>query len=140
MKFLKWIRTFELKKAGICSAIIGSINVLVHLLVITGILPFVWVNGGRTATFSEACEISTSSIIMTFVNIVIALIASKIIPIKLNKYIGIALSVFLIITLPLTLVGVIQQFLGTIFEKCVMSIITTIGFIADVRIAFEKRW
>lgn len=140
MKLLKWIRTFDLKKAGICGVIIGSINILLHILVITGILPFTWVNGGRTETFSEACVISTSALIMTIVIIVIALIASKIIPIKLNKYIGIALSVFLIITLPLTLVGVIQQFLGTIFEKCVTSIIMIIGLIAHIRLAFEKRW
>ena len=77
---------------------------------------------------------------MTIVNVLIALVASQIIPIKFNKFWGIVLSVFLIITLPLTLVGVIQQFMGTIFEKCVMGIITIIGFCADTRIAFEKRW
>jgi hypothetical protein len=85
-------------------------------------------------------EISISSIGMTIVNILIALVASQIIPIKFNRFFGIVLSVFLIITLPLTLVGVIQQFLGTTFEKCVMGIITIISFGIDTRIAFEKRW
>lgn len=46
----------------------------------------------------------------------------------------------MIITLPVTLAGVIQQFLGTTFEKCVTGIVTIIGFCADTRIAFEKRW
>lgn len=137
---LEWIRKFDLRKAGICSCVIGGINIIVHILVITNIIPYLWVNGGRTESFVVARQISTSSIGITIVNMLIALIASQIIPVKLNKFWGIALSSFLIISLPLTLVGVIQQFLGTTFEKCVMGIVTIIGFCADTRIAFEKRW
>ena len=137
---LTWIRKFDLKKAGWISASIGGINIVVHLLVIAGIIPYLWVNGGRTESLEAARQISTQSIIMTVVNIFIALIASRIIPLKLNRFWGIVLSGFLIVTLPLTLVGVVQQFLGTIFEKCVMGIVTIIGFCTDTRIAFEKRW
>lgn len=137
---LAWIRKFDLRKAGICSIAIGGINIIVHILVIVNIIPYLWVNGGRTESFIEAQQTSISSIVMTIFNILVALIASKIIPVNLNKFLGIALSAFLLITLPLTLVGVIQQFLGTTFEKCVMGIVTVIGFWADTRIAFEKRW
>ena len=137
---LEWIRKFDLRKAGICSAVIGGVNIIVHILVIANIIPYLWVNGGRTESFAVAQQTSISSIVMTIINILIALIASQIIPIKLNKFGGIVLSAFLIITLPLTLVGVIQQFLGTTFEKCVMGVVTIIGFCADTRIAFEKRW
>lgn len=77
---------------------------------------------------------------MTLINILIALVASQIIPIKFNKFLGIALSIFLIITLPFSFVGIIQQFLGTMFEKNVMSVVTIIGFCSDTRIAIEKRW
>ena len=77
---------------------------------------------------------------MTIINIGIALIASRIIQVKLNKFWGIMLSAFLIVTLPLSFVGVIQQFLGTPFEKYFTSVITIIGFLTDTRIAFEKRW
>ena len=136
----KWIRKFDLRKAGICSCVIGGVNIIVHILVIANIIPYLWVNGGRTESFAAAQQTSTSSIVVTIVNILIVLIASQIIPVKLNKFWGIALSAFLIITLPLTLIGIIQQFLGTIFEKCVMGIVTIIGFCADTRIAFEKRW
>ena len=106
---LTWIRKFDLKKAGWISASIGGINIVVHLLVIAGIIPYLWVNGGRTESLEAARQISTQSIIMTVVNILIALIASRIIPLKLNRFWGIILSVFLIVTLPLTLVGVVQQ-------------------------------
>ena len=137
---LTWIRKFDLKKAGYISVLIGVINIIVHILVITGVLPYLWVNGGRSESFSDAQSTSFSSIIITVISIIITLIASQIIPIRLNKFWGIAISVFLIATLSLSFIGVIAQFLGTIFEKCVMSIITIVGFCADTRIAFEKRW
>lgn len=137
---LERIRKFHLRKAGICAITIGGINIFVHILVITNIIPYLWVNGGRTESFAAAQQLSIHSIIMTIINILIALIASQIIPVKLNRFWGIALSAFLIITLPLTFVGIIQQFWGTTFEKSVMGIVTIIGFCADTRIAFEKRW
>lgn len=137
---LNRIRKVNLKKAGICSCIVGLINIVVHLLVIIQIIPYTWVNGGRTESLIAARELSMSSIIMTIFNILIALVASQIIPIKFNKFFGMALSIFLIVTLPLSFVGIIQQFLGTMFEKIIMSVVTIIGFCSDTRIAFEKRW
>ena len=137
---LEWIRKFDIRKAGICSVVSRGIGIVLHILVIANIIPYLWVNGGRTETFAAAQQISTSSIIMLLVNILITLIASRIIPVRLNKFWGILLSTFLVITLPVTLVGVIQQFLGTPFEKCVTGIVTIIGFCADTRIAFERRW
>lgn len=133
------IRKLNLKKAGYCSVTIGIIGIIVHVLVIVQIMPYTWVNGGRSASFLEAKDLSVTSIIFILVNILIALIASKIIPLKLNRVFGILLSVFLIATLPLSFFGFIQQLLGTIFEKCVMSIVTLIGFLSDTRIALEKR-
>lgn len=140
MSFLTWIRKISLQKAGVCSCVIGLMNILVHSMVIFSIIPFSWVNGGRTDTLETARNLSLSSIGLTLVNILIVLIASQIIPVKMNKFFKIALSVFLIATLPMSFLGIIQQFMGTTFEKCVMSIITIIGFCADTRIAFEKRW
>ena len=137
---LEWIRKFDLRKAGTCSVAVGGINIILHILVIANVIPYLWVNGGRSESYAKAQQISMSSIIMTIINIGIALIASRIIQVKLNKFWGIMLSAFLIVTLPLSFVGVIQQFLGTPFEKCFTSVITIMGFLADTRIAFEKRW
>ena len=137
---LEWIRKFDLRRAGVCSVAVGGINIILHILVIANIIPYSWVNGGRSESYAKAQQISMSSIIMTIINIGIALIASRIIQVKLNKFWGIMLSAFLIVTLPLSFVGVIQQFLGTPFEKYFTSVIAIIGFLADTRIAFEKRW
>lgn len=137
---LKRIREFDLKKAGYGGCIIGLINILIHALVILGIIPYIWVNGGRTESLTVAQELSVSSIIITAINMLIVLVATQIIPIKLNRFVGIALSAFLILTLPFTFIGIIQQFLGTMFEKMVMGVVAIIGFCFDIRIAFEKRW
>ena len=140
LKMLTWIRKFSLRKAGICRAAAGIANIIIHILVISKIIPYSWVNGGRTESFEAAQQISVISIGITVGSILLALIASQIIPAKFNKFWGIFLSVFLIVTLPLSLVGVVQQFLGTTFEKCVTWIIALVGFCADTRIALEKRW
>lgn len=137
---LTWIRKFNLKKAGYISVSIGVVNIIVHILVITGVLPYLWVNGGRSESFSTAQSTSFSSIIITLISILITLIASQIIPVRLNRFWRIAISVFLIVTLPISFIGIVSQFLGTLFEKCIMSIVTIVGFCADTRIAFEKRW
>lgn len=137
---LEWIRKFDLKKAGIVNVSAGLLNILVHIFVILNILPYQWVNGGRTESLEAACQISVNSIIACVVGILITLIASRIIPIKLNRYLGIALTVVLVVLLPLSFIGVVQQLLGTLFEKCVMSIVAAVGFCTAVRIAFEKRW
>ena len=110
------------------------------MAVLTELLPYTWVNGGRTEDFATACQISFSSIVITLINMVICAIASQIIPVKFNRFWGITLSAFLIVTLPFDIIGIIQQFLGTAFEKCFTSIITILVFLVDIRIAFEKRW
>ncbi len=137
---LEWIRKFDLKKTGFVNVSVCFVNIIVHVLVILKVLPFQWVNGGRTESYEMACQISVASIVVMIVCILITLIACKIIPLKLNRFLGIALSVLLIAMLPLSLLSVVQQFLGTLFEKCVMSAVAAIGFCSAARIAFEKRW
>lgn len=137
---LEQIRKIDLRKTGIFSAVIGGINIAVHVLVIANIIPYLWVNGGRSESFAVAQQISIVSIVITIVYMLIILIASRVIPIRFNKFWGIVLSVFLIITLPLSFLGIIQQLLGTTFEKCVMTTVAIIWFCTHFRIAFEKRW
>ena len=137
---LEKIRSTSLKKAGYISIAVGMINIVLHILVITAVLPYQWVNGGRTASYTDAVSISSSSIVITVISMFITLLAAQIIPVHFNRFFGIALSVFLIATLPFDVIGIIQQFLGTPFEKCFTSILTIVVFLADTRVAFEKRW
>ena len=105
------VSKFDLKKAGLINLAVGAINVLIHVSVIAGLLPYVWVNGGRTENFEMACSISASSIVVTLIGMIITLVGAKIIPVKFNRFWGIAFTVFLVAMLPLAFVGIVQQFL-----------------------------
>lgn len=133
------IRKFDLKKAGYISAAMGVIAIAVHLLVIFHVLPYTWINGGRSVSYQAAFQTSFSSIFIILFSILITLIASRIIPLRLNKFWTIVLIIWLWIGIPLDIIGIAQQFLGTIFEKCCMSIVTIITFMTEFRIAVEKR-
>lgn len=117
----------------------GAFAVAIHILVLLRVLPYAWINGGRSVSYQAAFQTSLSSIIIILIGIPIILIASRIIPLRLNRFWTIILIIWLFLGIPLDAVGIIQQFLGTMFEKSCMSIITIIGFIMDFRIAVEKR-
>jgi len=140
MNIFDKVSVFDLKKAGLINLAVGGINVLIHISVIAGLLPYMWVNGGRTESYEMACSVSYSSIVMTLIGMIITLFAAKIVPVKFNRFWGIAFTVLLMAMLPLAFVGVVQQFWGTLFEKCFCSILTIAGFLTSFRIAFEKRW
>lgn len=133
------IRKFNIQKAGFISITMGVFAIAVHVLVLTHILPYTWINGGRSASFQAAFQTSLSSIVMILIGIPITLIASRIIPLRLNKFWTILLIIWLWVGIPLDLAGIVQQFLGTVFEKLCMSVVTIIGFAMDFRIAVEKR-
>lgn len=133
------IRKFNIQKAGYIAIISGIFAISVHVLVMSHVLPYTWVNGGRSVSYQAAFQTSLSSIIAIFINILILLIASKIIPLKLNKFWTMLLIIWLWIGIPFDMIGIIQQFLGTIFEKSCMSIVTILGCMMDFRIALEKR-
>lgn len=136
---LEKIREISLRKAGWVTAVIGVIGIVLHSLVLTGILPYQWVNGGRTESLEMAKQVACSSIAIIVITKVIGLIGAGIIPVKMNRSFQIVLSILLIGIAAFSFVGFIQQLLGTMLEKCVMSILTIINFVADLRIAVEKR-
>lgn len=140
MKPLEQIRRISLKKTGYISIILSVLNLFLHIAVLLQLLPYTWVNGGRTASFEAACQVSVASMVLTTMKVLFILFASQIIPVKINRFWGAAISFIMIIMLPFDIVGIIQQFLGTTFEKCVTSVITIAILITDFRIAIEKRW
>ena len=140
MKFIEKVRQFSLRKAGIINLSIGLINILIHVLVILKILPFTWVNGGRSENYEAACSLAVSSIAIMLITMLLTFISSDIVPIKFNRFFGILLSVILVILLPFSFMGIVLQFLGTMFEKSFCSILTIVSFLGAFRIAVEKRW
>lgn len=130
------IKKINLKTAGIISAAIAFITIIIHTLVIMKVMPFTWIGGGRSESFEIAKQSSTLSIIILMAGIFISLWACGIIPIKKFKMV---LSVILWISFVFACLGAILQFLGTPFEKVFTSILCIINAIVTYRLAIEKR-
>jgi uncharacterized integral membrane protein len=117
---------------GIC---FYSLTVFIHVLIISGIIPFTWVNGGRSETFATQFPISMISMIIAIIGGVFILVVGRNKVTKYKRRIP-ALLWFLVLFWSF---GFIQQLLGTPFEKMVCSFILLLGVISHLRMAIEKR-
>lgn len=137
---LSKLKSINIKKAGMISVCLILLTVILHLLVIYQIMPYTWINGGRSASYEIARQTSITSIWVLLIDMIITLIAGKLIPLKLNKFFAVILAVYLWLQVPYTFFGFVLQLLGTIFEKCCMSLVVIAILITKLRMAVEKRW
>ena len=133
------IKKIGLRKAGLISITMNMITIIVHLLVIFRLMPYTWINGGRSATYEIARQTSIKSIPFFILAIFIALLASGIISVKWNSVVKRGFSILLWLLVAYTCMGLIMQLLGTPFEKIVMSLVCVVTIIAGIRLAIEKR-
>ena len=129
------IKYISMKKAVLLGICFYSFTVLIHVLVISGILPYTWINGGRSDSFSAQFQLSIISIIICLLGGFFTLFAAKSKAGKCNR--GITIICWFLVLL--CFVGLIQQLLGTAFEKGVCSFIVLLGITANLRIAVEIR-
>lgn len=130
------IRKMHVKTAYQLGGIFYLLTIFIHLLVISEILPFTWVNGGRSESFSDQLSISIISMIITISVGIVLLILVKKSRNTPNKFLSIVCWCLVIFYL----LGFIQQLLGTPFEKFICSIILLIGILSHLRIAIEKKF
>jgi len=117
---------------GIC---FYSLTFLIQVLIISGIIPFIWINGGRSESLATQLPISFFNIIISIVGGVFTLLIGGNRLYKYKRGITIMCWFFAV----LWSVGFIQQLLGTPFEKTIMSIILLLGVLSNLRMAIEKR-
>ncbi len=133
------IKRIGVKQAGTIYISMNILTVIVHLLVIFGIMPYTWTNGGRSATYEIARQISLNSIPYFIVLTGIIVVASGMVKVKWNSATKIIISILLWINIAYTFLGLIFQLLGTPFEKVAMSVVCIISIIMGIRLAVEKR-
>jgi hypothetical protein len=132
---LEKLRRMNLKTAIFMGICFYSLTILIHILIISGIIPLTWVNGGRSESFATQLPISIINIIISIIGGVFTLLVGGTI---LNKYKR-GITVLLWFFVVLWSIGFIQQLLGTPFEKMVCSFILLLGIISNLRMAIEKR-
>ena len=130
------IKKLNLKAAGCINIAALATTIVVHCLVIFKVLPFTWLNGGRSATFESGMQTSIISIGILFLMILINLFACEVI--RVNKFAAV-LKMLLWVLLIYSIFALAQQLLGTPFEKFVMSILCLVNVLMYLRMAVEKR-
>ena len=124
-----------MKTAVFMGIMVYSLTILIHFLIISKSIPFIWVNGGRSESFAEQLPISVINIVISIIGVVFTLIVGRI---KLYKYKrGITVICWFFVVL--WSFGFIQQLFGTPFEKMVCSLVLLIGVISNLRMAIEKK-
>ncbi len=130
------IRKINLKVAGYLNITALIVTIIVHALVIINLMPFTWINGGRSTNFAIGQQTSIFSIGILLVMIFVNMWACGVI--KVRKYLTV-LKVLLWTLFVYSIFGLVQQLLGTTFEKLYMSILCLINIVMYFRLAIEKR-
>ena len=130
------IKKINLKTAAYINIAIILLVIFCHLLIVFQIIPFSWVNGGRSLTFESQKQSSLISISILFLMIPINVGAMKYF---LNKFLNIILKILLYGLFIYFALSLIMQLFGTLFEKTVMSILCLISALMYLRLAIEKR-
>ena len=124
-----------MKTAVFMGIIFYSLTILLHLLILSGIIPLTWVNGGRSESFATQLPISIINIFISIIGGVFTLFISRN---ALKKYRrGITIICWLFVVL--WSVGLVQQLLGTPFEKMVCSFILLLGVISNLIMAIKNK-
>ncbi len=125
MKYLTKI-PFRVARALMAGFYISVI--LTHLMIIVKIIPYDWVNGGRSASYELQLTQSILSAILVLIALSIAWKLSSPEPGE-NKHI-----IFIVMTIIYS-IPLISQFTGTDFERYVMSIVLLTGVVSHAAIA-----
>ena len=129
------IRGMKLKTAMNLGIVFYTVAIIVSILIMLGVIPYTWVNGGRSESFDAQLELTKINIIILAIGFIFNLVAGKLIPFKFKKVITV-LCWFLFAYWCLSF---IMQLIGTPFERFVISWTILIGVVANYRLAIEKR-
>ena len=129
------LRKINMKIAVFMGIIFYSLTISIHLLIISEIIPFTWVNGGRSESFAAQLPISIISTIIAIIGGVFTVIIGRNILYKYKRGITVICWFFVV----LWSFGFIQQLFGTPFEKMFCSLILLLGVISNLRMAIGKK-
>ncbi len=132
---LEKLRKINMKTAVFMGACFYFLTLLLHVLIISGVIPFTWVNGGRSESFATQLPISIINIIICSIGGVFTIVVRKTTLFKYKRGITVICWFFVI----LWSFGFIQQLLGTPFEKMFCSFLLLVGVISNFRMAIEYR-
>lgn len=130
---LDLIRNIDITLAGYLSVAMLSLVILGHALVILKVIPYTWINGGRSVSYEAQKKQSIIGIIALLANIAFFLVASNIISVDMGSMGNKIIDIILWILAILFMISTVMQLLGTKFERYVMSVIVLILLVCIFR-------
>ncbi|MEE4662261.1 MAG: hypothetical protein V2J89_17460 [Halieaceae bacterium] len=119
--------------AFVLAFIFYILSILIHVLVIKKVIPYHYVNGGRSTSYEEQKDVSVKSIavlLVLFLFVIIGLVFPSTKESFLYMIIGFTLTAFFMF-------GTIMQLLGSPFERYLVSIINLLGVLAHLGLALH---
>ncbi len=111
-----------------------AMALFIHILIIAKLIPFDWVNGGRSESYEAQVQLSIVNIGIAFAGLGYVFINSNRYKLQGSKLFNI-LRWFLVC---FWLFSFVLQLLGTFFEKFVMSLVVLLGVYVHYRMARLK--
>jgi len=106
-------------------------GVLIHIFTITKVIPFNYINGGRSESYEVQAKQSKISIFILLIGALYVLLGMLFPSFKKS----IAFMVLAFILALLWLLGTIMQLIGTKFERYYLSWVNLIGVLSHVELA-----
>lgn len=132
------IEKIRLKQAGLIYVSMNILVVIINLLVIFKLMPYTWINGAQTATYAITRHASLKSIQHCVIEFPIILVACEIFRVEWNDTTKKVFSILLWVFVGVNFLSLVMQLQGTLFQKCVMSVIYAVNIIMAIRLAMEK--
>lgn len=107
------------------------LSIAVHILVIYKLLPFNWINGGRSESYEKQKQVSVSSSFILLVGLALIVLSQLIPSIRTTLFFSI---LFFVLTALWTF-SLVLQLLGTKFERYGMSVIVLMGILSHLSLA-----
>lgn len=111
-----------------------GIVLLIHVLIIAKVIPYEWINGGRSESYDAQLQLSISNLVVAVLGFIYVFIIQKFKRLQVNKIFKIVKWVFV----PFWLFSFVLQLLGTPFENYVMSPVVLFGLYVHYRLARLK--
>lgn len=132
---LERIRKINLKTAVFIGICFYLLTILLHVLIISSVIPYTWVNGRRSDSFATQLPLSVFSIIICIIGVVFTQVVGGN-PLYKHKKLSTVLCWFFVVFWSF---GFLQQLLGTPFERMFCSLLLILGIVSSLRMAIEKR-
>lgn len=128
---MRALRKIDLRVAGWIALGFYAATILVHVLVLSGVIPLAWINGGRSATLDAQLPLSVANLVIAVIGAIFVVFASGIVGNGAARWYRVVAWVFTL----LWIVGLVQQLLGTVFEQTTLVFLLLIGALSHLRIA-----